>query len=101
MLGYSGNIDQDESVVSFCSINSVEHVKKGGRELPVLIMSSTYFQERGEVPPPHLVVVSPGHYIPEKMCFDIPEHDAWDKLLPKGHQYCKCEEYKLGKHIIL
>ncbi len=43
------------------------------------------------------MVVSPGQYIPEKLCFDIPEHDARDKLLPKGHQFCKCDDYKLGK----
>ena len=55
-----------------------------------------HLQDQGEVPPPHLVVVSPGQYDPERERFDMPEHDARDKLLPKGHQFCKSEEYRLG-----
>ncbi|XP_064401865.1 vacuolar protein sorting-associated protein 41 homolog [Halichondria panicea] len=48
-----------------------------------------------QVPPPHLVVVSPGYYNPVDKEFEHPEHITKDKLLPKGYQYCHCEEYHL------
>ena len=57
-------------------------------------------QTEGTVPPPHLIVVSPGEYILESSEFDNPEPDAKDKLLPRGHNLCKCEEYNLGEHYI-
>lgn len=51
--------------------------------------------QNGTVPPPHLVVVSPGLYNPEQEAFDSPEDVSRDKLLPKGYSYCRCDEYHL------
>ncbi len=62
-----------------------------------LNLSCVVLQDQGTVPPPHLIVVSPGEYIPEMKVFNVPEHDARDKLLPRGYKYCKCEEYHLGQ----
>ena len=54
-------------------------------------------QEKGEVPPPHLGVVPPGLYIPEQKCFEEPALKAFDKLLPKGYNYGRCDEYHIGQ----
>ncbi len=53
-------------------------------------------QVTGSVPPPHLVVISPGKYVPDLEAFDTPEDTTRDKLLPKGYIYCCYEEYHLG-----
>ena len=54
-------------------------------------------QQNGLVPPPHLVVVTPGQYIKEQKSFEAAEPKARDKLLPKGYNYCRCEEYHVGQ----
>ena len=59
--------------------------------------NSALDQRTGEVPPPHMMVIPPGWYSPEAQNFNDPKHITKDKLLPKGHGFCRCEEYHLGK----
>lgn len=57
-------------------------------------------QQRSTVPPPHLIVVPPGRYLPNDRIFEVPEHTACDKLLPRGHMCCRSDEYHLGVSIL-
>ena len=54
-------------------------------------------QANGTVPPPHMIVVPLAQYDQEENKFETPRTCSKDKLLPKGHQYCRPEEYHLGK----
>ena len=51
----------------------------------------------GNVPPPHLMVVPLARYNSKEQKFATPQIVSKDKLLPKGYQYCRCEEFHLGK----
>ena len=55
------------------------------------------FQMKGEVPPPHLIVVSPGTYDGTSEEFLPVVEKSRDKLLPRGYSYCRAQEYHLGK----
>ena len=54
-------------------------------------------QANGTVPPPHMIVVPLAQYDEEGKKFKTPQTCSKDNLLPKGHQYCRAEEYHLGK----
>ena len=58
-----------------------------------------HFQRNGKVPPPHMVVASPGKYNPEDETFETPDDISREKLLPKGFEFCRCEEYHLGNFL--
>ena len=61
-------------------------------------VSTLYFtQSDGTVPPPHLMVVPLARYNSTEQKFETPQAISKDKLLPKGHQYCRCDEFHLGK----
>lgn len=44
-----------------------------------------------------MVVVSPGKYDPEEEAFETPDDSSREKLLPKGYEFCRSEEYHLGE----
>jgi hypothetical protein len=49
----------------------------------------------GTVPPPHMIVVQLARYDQAQKKFENPGTCSKDKLLPKGHQFCRAEEYHL------
>ena len=53
-------------------------------------------QANGTVPPPHMIVVPLARYDQSLKRFENPATRSKDKLLPKGHQFCRAEEYHLG-----
>ena len=55
------------------------------------------FQANGSVPPPHMIVVRLAKYDQAHKKFETPATCSKDKLLPRGHQFCRAEEYHLGK----
>ena len=57
-------------------------------------------QHRNKVPPPHLLVVTPGRYLPNERIFEVLEPTACDKLLPRGHMCYRSDEYHLGASIL-
>ena len=67
---------------------------------PLYCSPSTLFwdtQADGTVPPPHMIVVPLAQYDQSENKFETPQTCSKDKLLPKGHQYCRAEEYHLGE----
>lgn len=58
-------------------------------------------QEDGTVPPPHMIVVPLASYDKTEKRFEIPGTCSKDKLLPRGHQYCRAEEYHLGETLTI
>ena len=50
------------------------------------------------MPPPHMIVVPVARYNQSENKFETPGTCSKDKLLPKGHQYCRAEEYHLGNN---
>ena len=57
-------------------------------------------QHQNKVPPPHLLVVTPGRYLPNERIFEVLEPTACDKLLPRGHTCYRSDEYHLGASIL-
>ena len=55
-----------------------------------------WVQADGTVPPPHMIVVPLARYDQAQKKFENPGTCSKDKLLPKGHQFCRAEEYHLG-----
>ena len=43
------------------------------------------------------MVVPLARYNSTEQKFETPQAISKDKLLPKGHQYCRCDEFHLGK----
>jgi len=43
------------------------------------------------------MVVPLARYNSKEQKFATPQIVSKDKLLPKGYQYCRCEEFHLGK----
>lgn len=61
----------------------------------------SFMQSNGTAPPPHMIVVPLAQYDQSIKKFKTPKTCSKDNLLPKGHQYCRAEEYHLGKYVYM